>query len=148
MRFGVQTGHRYEQPAEMNIHGRRIKSVGLPSVTEVPTRGDESWSSENLWWVIADVDRDPELQLALTTRTSIVENEFAERLRGAARKAIYRAMSRRTHPQAAARDARRAAAAGIVLPPARPMLQPCPPYIEIRCSPIPSEMVRKWLNNR
>lgn len=95
------------QSKGMNFHGTIIKHPDLPNT---PTRHGN-------WYVQADVDNAPELQLVLPTRHQIVQTVFLERLKDACRAVTYRAMRDHHEPlEVPFKVHRMAAEEGIDLP--------------------------------
>ena len=122
--FGVFAERsRYRDEPDLNFHGL-VLPVRLPTVH--PVDGPA-------WSVRAEVANCPELELVLPARKEAVETPFLEKMREAARIAIYRAMARAgTAPVIAFEEWRRARAAGVELPEPSPALRPWrPPVADI-----------------
>ena len=106
LRVGVVT-ERWRQKLEgsVNVHGRTV-AAGMPRIRDLDGR---------VWTAQADVTGAAGIDLALPARSDIVDNASAERMREAARHAIYQAMAAAGRP-AARWVAEDAAAMGVTLP--------------------------------
>ncbi len=121
IRFGVvkEKWHSYQAP-DLNFHGLTIQ-VGLPSIQTL---------DGTTWQTMADIDSCPELELVLPARTQAVESPFLDRMRLAARHAIYRAMSNSDPaPALCHKNYAEARELGIDIPPAPAVLRSWRPAV-------------------
>ena len=98
----------------LNFFGQTLQ-IDLPATSSV---------FGGVWHVLVDVIDCPDLELVLPARRTAVENAFLAELREAARLAIYRAMAKDPAPRVSYTDWKKAAAAGIDIPPTPPLLRP------------------------
>lgn len=113
VRIGIFDDHRTNQhSASINFHGVTVAGK-LPSITD----GDTTWC------VRVDIVNAPDVQLVLPARKEMVENEALQRLRRAARRAVYRHLAGLKGHRLSFRDWREAAELGVALPEARPELR-------------------------
>ena len=114
LRIGVFRREPTDRP-QVNFHGMEATNADLPEVYGINTT----------WRTKVDVMDCPELELVLPARKEIVETAFMNELRTVCRQAIYRAMLEHETPVDVSVEVRQdAAALGIDLPVARPMLHP------------------------
>ncbi|MCY4481188.1 MAG: hypothetical protein OXB97_14980, partial [Rhodospirillales bacterium] len=118
--FGVfRDRHRGYNDPDLNFFGLTLP-VRLPTVETVHGA---------TWTVRADVHDCPDLELVLPARKEAVENAFLQEMRGAARRAIYRAMAADPDPRPAFEDRARAHEAGIEMAPPPAVLRPWRPSV-------------------
>ena len=119
--FGVFTNRLtgFHTP-DLNFHGLTL-AVRLPTVSSI---------EGGIWSVRADIDACPELELVLPARKEAVETPFLDKMRNAARRAIYRAMAAADPaPRVAFPDHVKAAQASIAIPEPPAELRPWRPGI-------------------
>ena len=100
----------------VNFHGV-IVATALPSVGE----------KRRNWWARVDIVDAPDLQLVLPARKEMVENAALDALRDRVRCVIYRHIQSLGTHRLAHEQWREAAALGIALPEAEPLLRPWSP---------------------
>ena len=117
IRIGVYNNHhRFEA---LNFHGITVLEPNLPVIYGIDTK----WSTR------VDVVDSPELELTLPARKEVIETPFMEDLREACKRAIFRAMTLEVQPVDVPKAVQaEAAASGIHLPDASPVLNPWHPH--------------------
>ena len=119
--FGVFNARHpgYGEP-DLNFHGLTLRAQ-LPTIADLHGR---------TWSIRADIESCPDLELVLPARKEPVQTPFLDEMRGAARRAIFRAMAAADKPVFLSfADRETAAASGVDLPVPPPRLRPWRPAI-------------------
>ncbi len=122
VRFAVRRNSGPCRLQRLNFWGQIVCDHSLPAVIELPT-GPRAWRGSRVEWTVdVDIVEAGHLQLTLPARQAVVENDCTTRLRAAARAAIHRALASAGVGRVRVRDRHEAAANGVRLPGAEPLL--------------------------
>ena len=115
---GLRIGVNRNYQRDLNFHGVVVQEPDLPSVRTV----------QGAWHAAVDVTDCPGLSLTLPARRELVETAFTQEMRTACHAVIYRAIQNHPEPvDLPKKEHEQAAALGVQLPEARPLLKPWQP---------------------